>query len=67
MSIIPNNNNDVDIEVELSINDKNVPLNDFSERIISRTIYGMISALKRVPAGEAETEKIEIIIKRKKN
>jgi len=66
MSIIQTNN-DVDIEVELSINDKNIPLNDFSERIVSRTIYGMISALKKVPAAESETEKIEIIIKRRKN
>lgn len=61
------NNNDTDIDVELSINDKNVPLNDFSERIVSRTIYGMISALKRIPPSENETEKIEIIIKRRKN
>ncbi|HNY10963.1 MAG TPA: hypothetical protein PKK26_05165 [Candidatus Wallbacteria bacterium] len=66
MSIIKKNG-DTDIEVELSINDKNVPLNDFSERIISRTLYGMISALKTAPANESETEKIEIIIKKRRN
>lgn len=51
-------------EVELSVNDRNVPLNDFAERMIARTICGMVSALKKAPGGEGDADKIEIVIKR---
>jgi|GEM_PF-5006280 len=52
-------------DVEIAVNDKNVPLNDFSEKIVASTISGMLSAFKRIPE-EGEIEKIEIIIRNKK-
>jgi hypothetical protein len=58
-----NNNNDCVFDVEISVNDRNVPLNDFSEKMIARTIFGMLSALKQVPC-EDGFNKVEIIIKK---
>ncbi|HOD40057.1 MAG: hypothetical protein BWY32_00176 [bacterium ADurb.Bin243] len=58
-----NENNDCLFDVEVAVNDRNIPLNDFSEKMIARTIYGMLSALKQVPC-ESEFNKVEIIIKR---
>ncbi len=51
-------------DVEAAINDRNVPLNDFSEKMIAKTIFGMLSALKQVPS-ENDFFKVEIIIKKK--
>jgi len=50
-------------DVEVSVNDKNLPLNDFTERLISNTLYGMLSALKRMPEG-TDIDRIEVVIKR---
>lgn len=58
--------NEFAFDVEVAVNDRNVPLNDFSEKIIARTICGMLSALKQVPC-ESEFRKIEIIIKNIEN
>jgi hypothetical protein len=60
-----NDKNDCLLDVEVSVNDRNVPLNDFSEKMIARTIYGMLSALKQVPC-ESEFKKVEIIIRSEK-
>ena len=58
-----NNGNDCVLDVEISVNDRNVALNDFSEKMIARTIFGMLSALKQVPV-EDGFNKVEIIIKK---
>jgi len=50
-------------DVELSINDKNVPLNDFLDKIVSKTIIGMMSALK-TGMDDSELKNIEIKIKK---
>lgn len=50
-------------DVEVAVNDRNIPLNDFTERLIAGTVHGMLSALKRMPEGE-DIEKIEIVIKK---
>ncbi|MEZ7892994.1 MAG: hypothetical protein QMC67_14725 [Candidatus Wallbacteria bacterium] len=55
--------NDV-YDVELSINDKNIPLNDFLDKILSKTVIGMLSALK---TGFEYNEIKNIEIKIKKN